>query len=215
DFKDFFPSIKWHDLKPILQSWHASSDIDWELDADAENLIRRSCFYLNDALPIGYPSSPIISNVVMFSLDVEISSVFSDSEKYGNVVYTRYADDIVLSTDKKGMSKDLISAISGVIMKSTSPVLLLNPKKTKIGSSSGGTATVTGIRVCNDGHLTIHRHHKDHIRLLLSLYKKGSLNKDEHSSLLGHLSYVQYIAPSFYSKLQKKYFKEIAALKEK
>ena len=67
--------------------------------------------------------------------------------------------------------------------------------------------------MCNDGHITIHRKQKDHIRLLCGLYKKGLLDVKEQSSLLGHLAYIHHVAPEFYSKLQKKYFKEITDLR--
>ena len=73
---------------------------DWKLTRYAENLIRQTCFYLNDSLPIGYPCSPMISNTVMFTIDDNIVNLLSDRDKYGKVIYTRYADDLVISTDK-------------------------------------------------------------------------------------------------------------------
>lgn len=215
DFKNFFPSIKWIDLKPLLIKWHGASEVSWPLNEEALNFIRMSCFYKNDVLPIGYPSSPIISNIVMLSTDVEITKLVSDDEEYGNVVYTRYADDIVLSTNKKGACAALLTAISEIVRKTKSPNISVNKDKTKIASSSGGSASVTGLRICADGHITIHRKQKDHIRLLLSLYRKEVLDANEHESLLGHLAYIHHVAPDFYSKLQKKYFMEIAELRAK
>ena len=213
DFKDFFPSIKWADLLPIIESWYKESNIDWELNEDAKYLIRHTCFYHNDILPIGYPSSPVISNAVMYPVDINISRLVSDSEKYGNAIYTRYSDDIVISTDKKGACRLLLSDFKILIGKTSSPNISINNNKTKIGSSTGGSASVTGLKICSNGHITLHRKHKDHIRLLLSLYKKGMLEPDEHTSLLGHLAYAHYTAPDFYTKLQNKFFKEIESLR--
>lgn len=213
DFKNFFPSIKWKDLKPIICAWGKNEFLDWELNDSAFELIRHSCFYKNDSLPVGYPSSPIISNIVMFALDKKIEVLLNDTNKFGRAIYSRYADDIVISTNKKGKCNDIRKGVSEIIKKSQSPVLSLNPTKTKMGSSSSGSAIVTGLRVCANGHITIHRKQKDHIRLLLTLYKKEQLNSEEEASLLGHLAYVQYVAPMFYSKLQNKYFKEIRRLK--
>ena len=212
DFKDFFPSIKWKDLEPIIHEWHREIVPDWDLTNDAKHLIRQSCFYLNDSLPIGYPSSPVISNTIMFNIDQEIENILDQREKYGKAIYTRYADDIVVSTDKKYVYKDIHRAITNLIAKTNSPKLSLNPEKTKIGSSPSGSASVTGLKICADGHITIHRKQKDHIRLLLALYKKKQLRQDEEASLLGHLAYVRHVAPQFYSKLQNKYFKEIKML---
>ncbi len=213
DFKDFFPSIKWKDLKPILSAWEKTQDLEWALDDDAMELIRQSCFYLNDSLPVGYPSSPIISNVVMYALDEKIEMLLNNPKKYGQAVYSRYADDIVISTNIKGICNDIRSSVSELIRMSESPKLSFNPTKTRLGSSTSGSAIVTGLRVCTNGHITIHRKQKDHIRLLLALYRKEQLSSDEEASLLGHLAYVQYVAPEFYSKLQNKYFKEIRRLK--
>jgi hypothetical protein len=47
---------------------------------------------------------------------------------------------------------------------------------------------------------------------LMSLYSNGKLNKEEHESLKGHLSYIQYVAPLFFSNLSKKYFSVIEKL---
>ncbi len=213
DFRNFFPSIKWRDLEPIINEWHKKSSLDWELTDYAKRLIRLSCFDSNDSLPIGYPSSPVISNVVMFGLDKKIENILDNRGKYGRAIYTRYADDLVISTDKKNVCNEIRIAVSKLIDKSISPKLLLNLEKTKMGSSTSGSAIVTGLRLSANGHITIHRKQKDHIRLLLSLYKKQQLNKDEEASLLGHLAYVRYVAPQFYSKLQIKYFNEIRRLK--
>lgn len=213
DLKDFFSSVQFQNLFPIVSTWHAKEKPVWELDKNAIELIRLSCFYKNDALPIGYPSSPIISNIVMFEFDSKISTLVGDKKKFGNMVYTRYADDLVFSTDMPGVSKVLIDVITDCVVKTTSPNITVNANKTRIGSSTGGTAMVTGLRVCKEGYITIPRKQKDHIRLLLSLYSKAQLKRDDFKSLLGHLAYTRHVAPAFYSKLQEKYFIEIAALK--
>lgn len=213
DFKDFFPSLKFSDLIPRVIQWHSENNPEWPLDEYAYELIRLSCFFHGDALAVGYPSSPIISNLVMIDFDASVSTLINDKKKYGDMVYTRYADDLVFSSNKQGISHILLKEISNLISISKSPILTLNTKKTKIGSSSGGTASVTGLKICNDGHITIHRKQKDHIRLLLSLYKKGTLSTGEHKSLLGHLAYAFHVDSAFYTKLQSKYFKEITELR--
>lgn len=215
DFKNFFPSVKFSDLIPRVTQWHSEQNPEWTLDSYAQELIRLSCFFHGDALAVGYPSSPIISNLVMLDFDTSVSNLISNKKKYGDMVYTRYADDLVLSTNKQGISHILLKEISNLISITKSPNIALNTTKTKIGSSSGGTASVTGLKICNDGHITIHRNQKDHIRLLLSLYRKKALSTEDYDSLLGHLAYVFHVDSAFYTKLQSKYFKEITELRAK
>ncbi|MEZ9303140.1 retron St85 family RNA-directed DNA polymerase [Vibrio breoganii] len=212
DLKDFFPSISFNDFIPILRDWHAKAKPNWVLDEEAEHLIKKVCFYKNDCLAIGYPSSPTISNIVMRDFDSKVSTLIS-AEKYGKVVYTRYADDLVFSTEKKGVCSEIKKELQTLIQATTSPNIKVNNLKTKLGSSTGGTASVTGLKICSDGHITIHRKQKDHIRLLLSLYRKGKLRPEDEKSLLGHLSYCHYVAPDFYTKISKKFFKEIHELR--
>ncbi|MGB5064170.1 MAG: retron St85 family RNA-directed DNA polymerase [Candidatus Competibacter sp.] len=214
DLENFFPSISFYDLKPLLNHWHKSANPDWDLDPEAEDLIRNVCFYENDRLAIGYPSSPIISNIAMREFDSKAVALITN-HRFGKVIYTRYADDLVFSTDIKGVCSEIKHQIENLIANTNSPDIKVNNVKTKIGSSTGGSASVTGLKICPNGHITIHRNQKDHIRLLLSLYKKGVLNEDDQRSLLGNLSYCHYVAPDFYTKISKKYFKEIHELRVK
>lgn len=214
DLEKFFPSISFNDFIPILRLWHKSAKPQWDLDKEAEDIIRRVCFYKDDMLAIGYPCSPIIGNIVMAEFDSKVSALIAN-ENYGAVIYTRYADDLVFSTDKKGACTKLKDEIVNLVDTFESPNINVNHSKTKIGSSTGGSASVTGLKVCSGGHITIHRKQKDHIRLMLSLFKKGKLHHDDEKSLLGHLSYCHYVAPEFYTKLSKKYFKEIYELRTK
>jgi RNA-directed DNA polymerase len=211
DLKNFFPSVSFNDFIPILREWHKSEKPKWNLDLDAEELIKKACFYINDRLAIGYPCSPVISNIVMGDFDTKISTLISN-EKYGKVIYTRYADDLVFSTDKKGACSKIKTELIALINSTTTPNISVNHNKTRLGSSTGGSASVTGLKICSGGHVTIPRKQKDHIRLLLSLYSKGTLEPEEEKSLLGHLSYCHYVAPDFYTKLSKKYFQEINVL---
>lgn len=211
DLKDFFPSITFSDLLPHIQKWHKSNAPSWLLDREAEDLIRKACFYLDDQLMIGYPSSPVISNVVMNDFDQAVVGLIS-SGGFGTVVYTRYADDLIFSTCKAGATKALITEVEKLVAKNLSPRIQVNHQKTMLGSSKGGSASVTGLKICANGHITLHRKQKDHIRLLLSLYKKGTLDPEEKESLIGHISFCKYYVPDFYTKLADKYFDVIANL---
>lgn len=208
DFKDFFPSINFRDFSPFVQQWIRGSDLNINED-ELLNVIQQSCFYKKDLLPIGYPTSPIISNIVMYKFDTTIVSAITQKDIYGIATYTRYADDMTFSTDKKGACNEIITLVRDILKKQHSPKLTLNLSKTHFVSSSSGSAIVTGLRICHDGHITIHRKYKDKIRLMLSLYKKGNLKKEQKTSLKGHLAHIRHVDGAFYTKLQNKHFEDI------
>lgn len=213
DFKDFFPSITFCDLLPLLDQWRKNISHGWQLNAKAKNIIRLACFYKQDRLAIGYPTSPIISNIVMFKFDVMVTDFLeSHQQRIGQAVYTRYADDLTFSTNIKNSCKFIYNGIAQIVKEMQTPKLAINKDKTRFVSAPGGSAVITGIRICHDGHLTLHRKYKDKVRLLLSLYEKGRLKIQDIPKLIGHLTYIQWADPVYYTKLQEKYFVSIDAL---
>lgn len=212
DFKNFFPSINFEDFIPYIQSWNNNTKIGFD-EEDLLEIIRCSCFYYKkDLLPIGFPTSPIISNIVMFDFDTKITALLANKDNYGIVAYTRYADDLIFSTNKKDVCKKIKTLVTTELREMKSPKLRLNPAKTKYVSSSGGSALVTGLRICHDHHITIQREYKNKIRLLIFQYKNGKLSGQEIMSLKGHLSYIRDVDSSFYTKIQNKHFSLLATL---
>lgn len=213
DFENFFPSITYADLEPIFKEWHKQSNVKWEFSIKTSEIIRLSCFYKDDRLPIGYPTSPILSNIVMYPFDYQISSNLSlDKNKYGQALYSRYSDDLVFSTDKIGACKEMYALVNEIISAIKAPCLNLNDTKTRYLSSSGGSSVITGLRLCHDGHLTVHRDYKNKLRGLIHLYESGKLQKKDVSSLIGHLAHIKHVDPVFFTKLQKKSFLVIEKL---
>lgn len=211
DFKDFFPSIKFNDIVPYLKEWYSCNKPAFE-ENELLEIVRKSCFYLGDSLPIGYPTSPLISNIVLYKFDSKITASLTDKDKYGSAVYTRYADDLAFSTNISGACRKIKNMITKELRSMSSPSLTLNARKTRYVSSSGGSAVITGLKICHDGHITILRKYKDKIRLLITLHQKGKLTIEETNSLKGHLSHIRNVDSTFYTKLHKKYFNVINEL---
>lgn len=84
DIKDCFPSITKLQVFEIFLKLGFTDKISSRL--------AQICTYM-DSLPQGAPTSPIISNLRMERLDLNILEIANKFE----AVYTRYADDIVLS----------------------------------------------------------------------------------------------------------------------
>lgn len=215
DISDFFWSICSTDLlkvikgaQPALESWVATSQF--------EEITRRACFDKSDCLPIGYPSSPRIANVVMYELDSKLcQTIGSSPERFGNAVLTRYADDFVFSTDKRGACKEFAEELRKVLDACPSPKLSINASKTRYMSRLGGSTLITGLRVNMDGKVGVHATYRDHVRLLLKLFAAGKLKQEDWEKLRGHLAFVEHADPSLFTKLSFKYYKEISSLRTK
>lgn len=82
DIHNFFPSIKRSALLYAVKP----------KDVDMFDLIYDLCLY-KDRLPVGAPTSPVLSNMAMHKFD----QLVSDFMKKRKWTYSRYSDDIVIS----------------------------------------------------------------------------------------------------------------------
>jgi len=95
DLEDFFPSINPGRVMGILQKNHA-----FQLQPEVAKTIAKIACHEN-GLPQGSPCSPVISELITRILDRRLITL---SKKY-KLIYTRYADDITLSTNQKSFPK--------------------------------------------------------------------------------------------------------------
>lgn len=85
DLQDFFPTITENRVRGLLVSLN--------VDARVAEIIARLCC-VNNHLPQGAPTSPVISNMICYRLDMELMRI----AKGARAIYTRYADDITFSS---------------------------------------------------------------------------------------------------------------------
>jgi RNA-directed DNA polymerase len=212
DLSDFFPSITLRDLESVMR--RSRKDLpEWAHDGQLLKVIGKVCFDSNGKLPIGYPSSPRIANIVMHEFDEALVGLVKTPAVFGNAIVTRYADDFVFSTDKPGACKSFIAGIRELLAKTASPHLKLNEKKTRLMSQKGGSTLITGLRIKQDGEMGVHPHYRSYVRLLLKLYSSGRLQLQDHQKLRGHLAFIQHADPSLFTKWSYSYYSEIAALR--
>lgn len=131
DLKNFFPSIRAKQVKELLLSGNFNFD---EQIANAITLLTT----LNGRLPIGAPTSPVISNFICEKLDEELIEFSKDH----GFAYTRYADDLTFSTSRKISSDELLDIIN-IIKKND---FAINQKKLRI-QSKNRKQSVTGLTV--------------------------------------------------------------------
>ena len=97
DLVDFFPSIT---RKRIFGRLVAAPYL---FDNSVANLIASLATNVFSQLPQGSPSSPVIANMVAAELDADLAQLCGSLR----CRYTRYADDITISTSRGELSPDL------------------------------------------------------------------------------------------------------------
>lgn len=88
DLKNFFPTINMMRVENLLKSQ------PYNLPSFVAQIISRLTCYMG-FLPQGAPSSPIISNMICAKMDTRLRRLAQANK----CIYTRYADDITISTD--------------------------------------------------------------------------------------------------------------------
>lgn len=201
DFRDFFPSINPQDLFEALTS--ATNPKRISLSPEECTFLQESLFVKTAGdswgLPIGAPSSPVISNGVMRNLDVIIKTT---ADQY-NFAYTRYADDLIFSTKEKGTSKDFLKILERIIAENVHPKLQIHNAKTLFMDRSS-RRMVTGLTISPNGTISIGRHRKRYIRKMVHDYENKKLDAHHRKALQGHLAYILDIDPLFYNSLCQK-----------
>ena len=97
DLEDFFPSINFGRVRGFLLK-----NQDFELHEKVATVIAQIACH-EKTLPQGSPCSPIISNLVAHLLDMRLVKLASQS----GCTYSRYADDLTFSTNKKDFPADI------------------------------------------------------------------------------------------------------------
>lgn len=97
DLEDFFPSINFGRVRGFLLK-----NRDFKLQENVATVIAQIACHEN-ALPQGSPCSPVISNLVGHLLDMRLVKLASEA----GCTYSRYADDLTFSTNKKEFPADI------------------------------------------------------------------------------------------------------------
>ena len=169
-------------------------------DISNEAIFKRFLDYLmsnNLKLSVGAPTSPFISNVILYDFDIMIANFCKEL----NVSYSRYADDLTFSSNEDNVLNKIQEYISELLKEEQFNFLKINYKKTR-SFSKKYKQEVTGLVLATDGGITIGKSKKKHIKLMLKLYNKKELDPNKVSHLKGMLSFLYSIEPSYYKQLK-------------
>lgn len=202
DFANFFPSIN----ALVLQHFFRGSADKGVIALDAlviDALIRLACREAAEparlALTIGAPSSPHISNALLYDFDSEISARAAEL----GVVYTRYADDIFISSAGMAVINNF-EKILKITARRRLPFLSFNEQKTQHFSRKR-RVTITGVNVTSSRGVSVGREKKRAIKTKLYLAINGKLDPVEFPRLRGSIAYVMSIEPEFLPRLKAKF----------
>jgi RNA-directed DNA polymerase len=198
DFRDFFPSIRRTDVLRVLGEHVEVLTGVLEGDPDRELVCRIVC--KGDQLTIGAPTSPTLSNAVMFDFDTRWAA---RSRELG-VVYSRYADDLYFSTSTANILSGLLAELRQDLQERVSPRLFINNEKTAFGSRKR-SRLVTGLVLTPEFRISMGRDRKRLMKSLVFSFLRGGLTKQQADSLRGLIAYARSVEPSFVETLRNKY----------
>lgn len=199
DFSNFFPSITPDLLSEKLQLININFDYeDFEL---LKGLLFCKFNRLDILrLSIGAPSSPLISNFILYNFDTLISNHCHDK----GVTFTRYADDLTFSTKQENVLFEMPEVVKALIRDTSGGRISTNDKKT-IFSSKAHNRHVTGITLTNDGALSIGRDRKRLISSMIHKFIYAQLDEHDIQKLQGYFAFAVHIEPNFHERMCNKY----------
>ena len=128
DLVDFFDSVRAEHIEGVL-----------------DDKIIRDCF-IEDAPRQGLPTSPLIASLAFIRVDDQIIAAL---QKLGiEFTYTRYADDLTFSFDKR-RDAGKIKFVAQQTIEANG--FELNHKKTRLQSVDNGRVIITGVAVDREG----------------------------------------------------------------
>lgn len=206
DIQDFYSNITTNNVRTILTrdaSLVPISDFEDFLDT----IVGMTTF--GGSIPVGFSTSPQLSNSFLFEFDSEVKSFCNDH----GLIYTRYVDDIIIS----GSSHDDVSSLKDqlplFLKEYASSRLALNVSKTHI-TKIGNKVKILGLVVLTNGKITIDVKYKKKIESLIHFYITNKEKYEKHlnnsldggeRSFFGLLHYARSIDPDYIEKLQRKY----------
>ncbi len=155
DLKDFFQSVNFGRVRGLLMAR------PYELAEDVATVVAQICCYEN-GLPQGAPTSPLISNMICGRLDFQLSRL---SRKY-RCRYTRYADDITISSGATEFPQNLASF-----------AIVDGKERTVLSRSLATTITSNGFLI-NDAKVRLQKSNQRQVVTGLVTNKKSNLRRE-------------------------------------
>lgn len=201
DFVDFFHSFSSESISNFLLECSKEAMIELSKD-DIEFVANVSTRH--GCLTIGAPSSPSITNAMMYRFDKSLVR-YADEH---NLIYSRYADDIFVSSFRSNCLSEVLADIIKFVDHYPYANLKLNHKKSAYLSRKY-KRSITGLVITPDGKLSIGRGRKRMIKAQIHKFRLGKLTSEEMGELRGLLAFTNGVEPGFLISLARKYGEEV------
>lgn len=208
DLERFFDSITTPLVRKVLME---SATPVADLHDHLEHIL--GLLTIDGKLPIGYSTSPIVSNACLLPFDRRMTQISQDR----GWIYTRYADDIMLSTQERTNLSDAEAVIEDCLASELGDEFNLNPAKSKL-TTVGRKVKLLGLVILPTGAIAIdrdvrnrieawiHFYLSDRARLLKIFEETYSQGMEEGlERLSGLISYAHAADPAYLEKLRSKF----------
>lgn len=206
DIESFFASLTRNLIRETIAN--AIDEIPIADLADyLEHVLDLLC--VGEALPIGFSTSPGLSNAALYPFDVS----FHASCRQLGVIYTRYADDIILSANERATVEAGADALKALLARMFAGALRLHHGKSRY-LNVGGKIKLLGMVLLPNGLISVDTTVKNEIETMLHRYLRS---REQFNSMLeagpaktearlaGLLNYVNTVDQSYLEKLRRKY----------
>lgn len=198
DFSDFFGSTTEEFVISMFSQIFPFSEIIKRKDGLKALKRALSLCFLNGGLPQGTPISPTITNIMMIPIDYQLFNELRKMDEH--YVYTRYADDILISSRWSFDCNKLQDYVLDVLKKFDAP-FELKKEKTRYGSSAGRNWNL-GVMLNKDNNITIGHQKKKIFKAMCCNYicdKKKGITWELHDVQVfsGLISYYRMIEKDY------------------
>lgn len=173
DLSNFFGSTTVDFIMKMFSMIFPFSEVVQYQSGKAELEKALSLCSLRGVLPQGTPISPTITNIMMIPVDHKLSNTLRNLNEQ-SFVYTRYADDFLISSKYDFKFKDVEQLLVDTLAEFDAP-FTIKSEKTRYGSSAGSNWNL-GVMLNKDNKITVGYKKKRQFQAMLSSYVMDRLH---------------------------------------